>query len=195
MIVFLFLFTAELAQASDIWMVENPDGSITFTDSPTDEDKEYQPFKPRSLSATTRVVIRHLPRIDRYDSFFIQASRTHKISPELLKAVCLAESAMNPKAVSHAGAQGLMQIMPQTADYLHLKDPFDPRQSIHAGARYLAEQLEKFGTVAYALAAYNAGPGAVKRYGGIPPYAETQAYVEKVLGYYEHFRTQKPLIQ
>ena len=82
-----------------------------------------------------------------------------------------------------------------TAAELQLKDPFNPSQSINAGAKYLAQQLATFGEVAYALAAYNAGPGAVRRYGGIPPYAETQAYVKKVLGYYEHFRTQSSLIQ
>jgi soluble lytic murein transglycosylase-like protein len=195
MSLFLLLLSTGTASAGDIWMVENPDGSISFTDSPTDESREYRPFKPRALSPTTRVVISHLPRINRYDTFFIQASRTHRISPDLLKAVCLAESAMNPNAVSHAGAQGLMQIMPQTAAELKLEDPFNPRQSINAGAKYLSQQLTTFGEVAHALAAYNAGPGAVRRYGGVPPYAETQAYVEKVLGYYEHFRTQKSLIQ
>jgi len=174
-------------------MRTNPDGSVTFTDTPQEEG--YQKFRPNQVSTVTRLVIQHLPRIDRYDHIFLDASRIHRVPAELLKAVCLAESAMNPNAVSKAGAQGLMQLMPPTAAEVHVSDPFDPYQSIDGGARYLAQQLATFGEVPHALAAYNAGPNAVRKYGGIPPYAETQAYVEKVLGYYEHFRTQSPLNQ
>jgi len=189
----LLLLLAQPASGSDIWMRTNPDGSITFTDTP--QEAGYQQFRPNQLSTATRVVIRHLPRIDRYDHLFLEASRIHRVSAELLKAVCLAESAMNPDAISSAGAQGLMQLMPGTAVEVHVSDPFDPRQSIDGGARYLARQLATFGGVAHALAAYNAGPAAVRKYGGIPPYEETQAYVKKVLAYYEHFRTESPLSQ
>ncbi len=193
MVYFLSGLLVHAALASDIYMRTNPDGSITFTDTP--QEAGYQPFHARPLSTATRVVIRHLPRIDRYDALFLEAAKVHSVPAELLKAVCLAESAMDAHAVSHAGAQGLMQLMPPTALEVFVTDPFDPVQSIDGGARYLSRQLATFGEVAYALAAYNAGPTAVRKYGGIPPYPETQAYVEKVLAYYEHFQTRQPLVQ
>jgi soluble lytic murein transglycosylase-like protein len=115
------------------------------------------------------------------------------VSPSLVKAVCLAESAMNPQAVSSAGAQGLMQLMPGTARFLDVADPFEPAQSIDGGARYLARQLKAFGDISLALAAYNAGPGAVKKYQGIPPYTETQRYVKRVMSYYRFFEQQHPV--
>jgi len=103
---------------------------------------------------------------------------------ELIAAVIWAESAGNPRAVSPAGAQGLMQLMPETARMLAVEDPFEPRQNILAGSRYLRQLLDQFGALPLALAAYNAGPGRVRQYGGIPPFAETQAYVRRVLQLY-----------
>ena len=112
------------------------------------------------------------------------AAGRHGLDPALLAGLIKAESNFDPGAGSSAGAQGLTQLMPETARRLGVTDPFDPEQSIEGGARYLSEQLRAFGGNAeLALAAYNAGPGAVEQHGGIPPYPETQAYVTKVLGY------------
>ena len=108
------------------------------------------------------------------------AAREAGIDPKIVTAVAWTESGFNPKARSGAGAIGLMQLMPGTAAGLGV-DPHDPAQNLRGGARYLADQLERFGSLDLALAAYNAGPGAVTKHGGIPPYAETQRYVATVL--------------
>jgi len=115
-----------------------------------------------------------------YQNLINAASQKYALSPQLLEAVIDAESQYNPKALSCKGAQGLMQLMPQTAWQLGVSNPFDPEQNIDAGARYLKLMLDKFGALELALAAYNAGPAAVERYGGIPPYQETKEYVKKI---------------
>ncbi len=119
-----------------------------------------------------------------FDDLIQEAAARYRVDPDLVKAVVKAESNFDPTAVSHAGAKGLMQLMDTTAAALGVENVFDPAQNIDAGVRYLAQQLERFGDVRLALAAYNAGPGAVNRYGGIPPYAETQTYVRRVLDFY-----------
>lgn len=119
------------------------------------------------------------------DAIFEEAAATFRIPSDLIKAVAKTESNFNPQAVSQAGAMGVMQLMPGTARSLGVTDPFDARQNIMGGARYLKENLERFGDVDLALAAYNAGPESVRKYEGIPPYDETQGYVKKVASYME----------
>ncbi|MEV1288086.1 transglycosylase SLT domain-containing protein [Micromonospora sp. NPDC049679] len=115
-----------------------------------------------------------------YADLFTQAGAKHGVPATLLAAVAKVESGYNPKAVSPAGAQGLMQLMPGTAKGLGVTDSFNPKQAVDGAARMLASLLKEFNSVPLALAAYNAGGGAVRKHGGIPPYAETQAYVPKV---------------
>lgn len=122
-----------------------------------------------------------------FDALFAAAGARHGVDPALLSAVARAESGYDPRAVSSAGALGLMQIMPATAAGLGV-DPLDPAQAVDGAARYLGEQLRRFGSVELALAAYNAGPGAVARHGGVPPYPETQNYVQKVGAFHAELR-------
>ncbi|MCU7727120.1 transglycosylase SLT domain-containing protein [Actinoplanes sp. KI2] len=115
-----------------------------------------------------------------YGDLFVKAGTKYGVSPKLLAAVAKVESGYHPDAVSKAGARGLMQLMPSTAKGLGVDNAFDPEQAIFGGAKLLAGNLREFKSLPLALAAYNAGGGAVKKYGGIPPFAETQAYVPKV---------------
>lgn len=117
----------------------------------------------------------------RYRAAVVSAATANGLSPALLAALLRSESGFDPRAVSPAGAQGIAQFMPATAAGMGLRDPFDPAAAIPAAARLLAGHVRALGSVPLALAAYNAGPGAVQRYGGIPPYPETQAYVARIL--------------
>ena len=113
-----------------------------------------------------------------------EASRTAGVDPALVDAIVATESGFDPSATSQSGARGLMQLMPQTAADLGVNDPYDAAQNIRGGIRYLRSLLDRFGKLELAVAAYNAGPGAVERYGGIPPYAQTRAYVRAVMTRY-----------
>jgi len=122
------------------------------------------------------------------DNIIKKYSKENNIDENLIKAVIKAESGFNTQAKSSVGALGLMQLMPSTAKGLGVTDPFDPEQNIAGGTKYLKGLINRFdGRLDYALAAYNAGSGAVKKYGGIPPYPETQNYVKKVLDYQKQF--------
>jgi len=131
------------------------------------------------------VIIREAPPILPWRDVAEREAERYGLDPRLVRAVIYVESAENPRAVSPKGAQGLMQLMPGTAEELGVDNAFRPRENIQGGVGYLATLLQRFdGDLELALAAYNAGPGAVQKYGGIPPYKETQAYVKKVLDVY-----------
>jgi len=144
---------------------------------PINQDKiRFQSLKPKqSLSKSTL-------KFKELESAIIDSARENKIDPELIKAVIMRESGGDPNAVSAKGAKGLMQLMDGTAKMLGVSDPFDIKQNINAGAKYLSNLLKKFdGDLKKALAAYNAGPSAVMKYNGIPPYEETQNYVNNIM--------------
>ncbi len=126
----------------------------------------------------------HMPTMAEWDPIIGHGSRISGLDPGLIRAVIRVESNNDPLAISPKGAQGLMQLMPGTQAHLGVTDPFDPRANVEAGSLYLRRQLDAFGTLDLALAAYNAGPGNVQRHGGIPPFRETQDFVRKVLALY-----------
>lgn len=168
------------ASAENIYTYRGDGGEILFTDKPRAKvDASYTllsvrkgwNYTPTTLSAARR---------DRYDTVIARAADDFGVEPALVKAVIHAESLFDRTAVSRVGAQGLMQLMPRTARYLEVADPFDANANIHGGTRFLAYLQNKFSTLDQVLAAYNAGEGNVRRYGGIPPFPETQAYVKKV---------------
>lgn len=122
---------------------------------------------------------------DELNAYFAEAAELYDIDVKLLKSIAFCESSFDPNNTSSSGAMGIMQLMPKTAEYLGVKNAYDPRENILGGAKYFASMLDRYdGDVSLALAAYNAGPGNVDKYGGIPPFEETQNYVPKVLGYY-----------
>ena len=124
---------------------------------------------------------------DELNSYFQQAADTYDVDVNLLKCIAYAESSFRPGITSSAGAMGIMQLMPATAEGLGVQDAYDPEQNIMGGAKYISIQLERFdGDIELALAAYNAGPGNVEKYGGIPPFEETQNYVKKIMNIYNN---------
>jgi soluble lytic murein transglycosylase-like protein len=148
----------------------------TFVSSPD------APSSASSASGARRAAAGRGGSSTRFDTLIKEASRREGIDPALVKAVVQAESAFDPGAVSTAGAKGLMQLTDATARSLGVADSFDPIQNVAGGVKYLKQLLGRYGgDTTRALAAYNAGPGAVDSFGGIPPYAETQGYVQKVL--------------
>jgi len=131
----------------------------------------------RCMGLSAQAVAR---RADRYEPIIEKASERYKVSMDLVKAVVAQESCFNNNARSHVGAQGLMQLMPETASWLKVRNPRDPKDNLRGGVRYLASLIREFKSIELALAAYNAGPGNVRRYKGIPPFPETREYLQKV---------------
>lgn len=177
---------------ADIYKYVDANGVVHFTDTPTGgEYKLYlkerrggagrssSPVRGRAVSGAVKEIV------SRYSS-------TYRLDEALIHAVIKAESDYNPGAVSRKGAQGMMQLMPETARLMKVNDPFDVEDNIRGGSRYLREMLDEFnGNVDLAIAAYNAGPNAVRRHGGIPPYEETRNYVVRVKKYLNNYRQGK----
>jgi soluble lytic murein transglycosylase-like protein len=151
---------------------------------PRDETPQVVLTRQADPTPTVTVLTEYaLPPQWAYEDLIQEAAARHHLDPSLVRAVIRVESAFDATAVSSAGAQGLMQLMPELSRELGVDNAFDPRQNIMAGTKYLAQLLAAYdGNVELALASYNAGPGVVERYDGVPPYAETQRYIRAITG-------------
>jgi soluble lytic murein transglycosylase-like protein len=189
----VFFLHVKLAVANPIYVYERPDGSIKFSSQKPAPGVKAKVFEARKagysyFSRGTRHMSEPL-FLGHYVTLIDETARKYKLLPALLRAVIHTESSFNPKAVSPKGAMGLMQLMPATARYLGVDDPFSPYDNIKGGARHLSYLIGRYnGNLAYALAAYNAGEEAVRRHGGIPPFEETKNYVRKVLDLERRYR-------
>ena len=173
--------------SAGVWVYEDENGTVHFSDRPRHEGFERKRLAKRR-PARAHKTVRFDGPTDRWDGVIAHASRDYLLDPALVKAVIHAESLFDAYAVSRAGARGLMQLMPATARAVGVDDAFDPWQNIRGGARYLRYLMRRFeGTLELSLAAYNAGADAVLRYGGIPPYRETERYVKRVLHFYRRY--------
>lgn len=172
---------------------ETADKSIVFKDPITGKEVIYEDVAKAASAQNTSNSQKVAETADsmkktKYDAYFKAAAKKYNVSESLLKAIAKAESNFNPNDVSSAGAMGIMQLMPETAKSLGVKDAFDPEQNIMGGAKCISQKLKEFdGNVSLALAAYNAGSGAVRRNGGVPSYCKS--YISKVLSYKSAFET------
>ena len=187
----LALTLQPLVAEAEIYTYTAEDGSIVFTNIPPKSLKKAAPKKKNTFDWTDKLgVLRRVHRVDvtTYDKLILEAARYYTLPPALIKAMVAVESSFEPSAVSPAGAEGLMQLMPATAKAMKVHNSFDPRANVYGGTRYLRLLTNDFeGDIQKTVAAYNAGPGAVKRYKGIPNYPETQKYVKRVLKLYRHY--------
>ncbi len=184
-IVLLLALVPSLA-AADIYVRTHKDGHREFTNRPSGPGWIFY-----MTESGRQPVIRFVKRAGKpktLDEIITEISDKFDIEASLVKAIIRAESNCDPKAISSKGAQGLMQLMPNTARELNVTRPFDPRENIIGGVKYIKGLLASYGDLRLALAAYNAGPGNVRKYAGIPPYRETINYVRKVIRYYKSFK-------
>jgi soluble lytic murein transglycosylase-like protein len=187
------LWASTVAAHSKIYTYVDADGVRHYTDVPDNNRYRLLVLSPQDRTASgDRYDLMLLAKAGQYDAIIEKAALSASVEPNLLRAVIVVESGFNSRAVSKRGAVGLMQLMPATATRFGVSNPYDPRENVHAGARYLKFLINRFGQdVRLALAAYNAGEEAVARNGGqIPPFTETMAYVPRVLKIYRMLSAQ-----
>jgi soluble lytic murein transglycosylase-like protein len=180
---------------ADIYSYVDKDGVAHFTNSPHGDAryrlymKSKEGAKRRAESMAVAPGDTSIERFSRYGDVIREAAGLYQIPEELVRAVIKVESDYDPRAISRAGAQGLMQLMPETAQRMQVRDVMDPRENVLGGVRYLRVLANMFnGDLELTLAGYNAGENAVVRHGGIPPFDETEDYVARVLAYYRRYR-------
>jgi soluble lytic murein transglycosylase-like protein len=202
-VVTLVGLVAPAPASADIYSFVDEEGTVHFTNSAS-HDSRYKLYVkstskrtkgPRFSGTAIAPSDRSMERFTRYDKWIRQAATLYQLPEELVRAVIKVESDYDPRAVSSAGAIGLMQLMPETAARMQVRDPYDPRENIFGGVRYLRVLANLMnGDLDLTIAAYNAGEGAVTRAGGIPNYPETQDYVVRVRTYYAAFRSTRDVV-
>ena len=187
----LYLFLYPATGAADMYLCSDGMGGTQFTNAPTDQDCKIVSSGQKFAGNTERrYQYSGSESSSTLDRYILRVGNMYNVDPYLIKAVIRTESDFNHRAVSKKGAQGLMQLMPGTAQDLQVDNPFNPGQNIDGGVRYLRSLLNTFdNNLVLSLAAYNAGPGLVKRTGGIPQIPETLDYVRKVLTHYRVYKT------
>jgi soluble lytic murein transglycosylase-like protein len=185
----LVLFAVAIAApaGAEMFRYTDENGNVAFTDQAhvAEAAARRNPAPVAETAPTARKVVYTGVRREDFQEYVYEASTRYRLDPELVNALILVESNFDELALSDQGAMGLMQLMPDTADQLGVESPFNPRQNIEGGVKYLRYLIERFrGDVELALAAYNAGPTTVTRYGGVPPYGETRRYVRAILANY-----------
>ena len=195
------LVALPLTATADIYQYVDAEGVVHFTTTKTGASKLYMKTEPRPMGPRPGVTPyapqdRDVSRFTRYDEHIRAAAMLYQIPEQLIRAVIKVESDYDPRAISSAGARGLMQLMPETAERLGVRDIHDPRENIFGGVRYLRVLANMFnGDLDFTIAAYNAGENAVVQHGGIPPYAQTRDYVVKVTKFYRRYRTIPDLVE
>jgi soluble lytic murein transglycosylase-like protein len=184
---------------ADIFSYTDKKGTVHFTNRlPNGKDRrKYKVYLKTPPTRRVRPGVVPIPardsnplRYSKYDASIQEASRTFSIPEPFIRAVIRVESDYDPRVVSHAGAQGLMQLMPATAKRMSVRNSFDPHDNIMGGTRYLRHLANMFGgEMVLTIAGYHAGEGAVMKYNGVPPYSSTHGYIKKVLRFYHHFKS------
>lgn len=185
LLTFNLLILLVTGAGADIYRYVDGDGVVHFTNDPP--TKKFKLYRREGAVLQAQQVNRSIP--SSLGEIIKRNCEKYRLEEGLVHAVIKAESNYNPAAVSNKGALGMMQLMPGTAQLLNVEDPLDAEENIGGGSRYLRQMLDEFnGNLDFAIAAYNAGPNAVRRHGGIPPYEETRTYVKRVKKYLNSYR-------
>ena len=192
-IVGILLFSAMVTSPAlaDIFLYIDKEGVMHFSNAPT--HSRYRVYMKEGSSTPAPIEINYKPDTDKYDHFIADSCRLHGVDFALVKAIIRAESCFDPYAISSKGAEGLMQLMPETSKRLNVANPFDPHENIKGGVQHLKYLLDRFKyDLKLSLAAYNAGETTVAQVNGIPNYRETKNYIAEVLHYYQEYKKKSP---
>jgi len=189
--ILFFVAMAPIAALADIFLYIDKEGVMHFSNAPT--NTRYRVYMKEGSSTPGQVEKSSKPDTDKYDYLITESCGLHGVDFALVKAVIRAESCFDPYAISSKGAEGLMQLMPETSKKLNVANPFDPHENIKGGVKYLKYLLDRFNyDLRLSLAAYNAGETTVAQVNGVPNYRETKNYVAEVLRYYKEYKKKSP---
>ncbi len=190
--IIVFILASSFSNAGTIYFYKDKNGVLHFTDIP--DNPKYRPFISESSFINKNQFEYNLINKNQIEKILKRYCEIYNVDYNLAYSILKVESNFNPYAVSKKGAKGLMQIVPVTQRELKIFSPFDPEENIEGGVRYIRKLMDKFGRIELVIAAYNAGPNAVIKYNGIPPYRETKDYVKKVLRLYKRLKNKNYIL-